>query len=93
MQGMPGNIHERPLTYQNGSTLPEMTDEAYLRFVHSRHPLAVALCCHTRRHICLPLVQEVAEGIYYIRLAKLALDEGHDIRQVGFPYIWAINDI
>jgi len=39
-----------------------------------------------------PLMKEIAEGVYHVGLAELALDEGHDLWQVRFAEILTIED-
>lgn len=41
---------------------------------------------HTTKSLseCLPLMKEIAEGVYHVGFAELALDECHDVWKVRF---------
>lgn len=37
-------------------------------------------------------MKEIAEGVYHVGFAELALDEGHDMWKVRFAKILAVED-
>ena len=37
-------------------------------------------------------MKEIAEGVYHVGFAELALDEGHNLWEVGFAEILTVED-